>query len=47
MFETLDESTSDEQKLLAGQKAMLEAKQVELLLAHYVDAIPSTYSKPN
>ena len=40
VFDTLAESTSDEQKLLAGQKAKLEAEQVKLLQAHYADAIP-------
>ena len=40
VFDTLSESTSDEQKLLAGQKAKLEAEQVKLLQAHYADAIP-------
>lgn len=40
MFDTLSESTSDEKKLLAGQKAKLEAEQVKLLQAHYADAIP-------
>ena len=40
VFDTLAESTSDEKKLLAGQKAKLEAEQVKLLQAHYADAIP-------
>ncbi|GAA1109122.1 hypothetical protein GCM10009605_49690 [Nocardiopsis composta] len=40
VFDTLSESTSDEKKLLAGQKAKLEAEQVKLLQAHYADAIP-------
>lgn len=40
VFDTLAESTNDEQKLLAGQKAKLEAEQVKLLQAHYADAIP-------
>lgn len=40
VFDTLAESTSDEQKLLAGQKAKLEAEQVKLLQAHYAGAIP-------
>src|SRR5690606_32837594 len=40
VFDTLAESTSDEQKLLAGQKTKLEAEQVKLLQAHYADAIP-------
>lgn len=40
VFDTLAEATSDEQKLLAGQKAKLEAEQVKLLQAHYADAIP-------
>ena len=40
VFDTLAESPSDEQKLLAGQKTKLEAEQVKLLQAHYADAIP-------
>ncbi|WP_454158839.1 recombinase family protein [Microbacterium lacticum] len=40
VFDALAETTSDEQKLLAGQKAKLEAEQVKLLQAHYADAIP-------
>lgn len=40
VFDTLAESTSDEKKLLAGQKAKLEAEQGKLLQAHYADAIP-------
>ena len=40
VFDTLAEATSDEQKLLAGQRAKLEAEQVKLLQAHYADAIP-------
>lgn len=38
VFEALSESTSDEKKLLAGQKAKLEAEQVKLLQAHHADA---------
>ncbi len=37
---TLAESTNDEQKLLAGQKAKLEAERLKLVQAHYADAIP-------
>ncbi|CAL8898186.1 hypothetical protein KVA01_08580 [Kocuria varians] len=40
VFDTLSDSTSDEQKLLTGQKAKLEAEQIKLLQAHYADAIP-------
>lgn len=42
VFDTLSESTSEEKKLLAGQKAKLEAEQVKILQAHYVDAILKT-----